>query len=255
MPTVLAIGAHPDDIEFFMAGTLILLRDAGWTVHYMNLANGCCGSTNASSADTARQRASESIAAARLAGFEYHPSLVDDMDIFYDRQTLKRLAAVVREVCPQMILTHPPIDYMEDHTNTCRLVVSAAFTREMPNFITDPLRPTVSGPITIYHAQPHGNRDPLNAVVHPHTYVDITSALDLKTQMLACHESQQQWLETSQRMSAYLSEMQALVREVGGMSGRFEYAEGWRRHLHLGFCEANDDPLTHSLSRFVASSA
>jgi N-acetylglucosamine malate deacetylase 1 len=30
---------------------------------------------------------------------------------------------------------------------------------------------------------------------------------------------------------------------VGAMSGRFEYAEGWRRHLHLGFCSELADPL------------
>ena len=39
-----AVAAHPDDIEFVMAGTLILLRRAGYELHYMNIANGCCGS-------------------------------------------------------------------------------------------------------------------------------------------------------------------------------------------------------------------
>ena len=38
-----AIAAHPDDTEFQMAGTLILLRDAGYQIHYMNIGNGCCG--------------------------------------------------------------------------------------------------------------------------------------------------------------------------------------------------------------------
>ena len=41
-----AIAAHPDDIEFLMAGTLVLLRDAGYEIHYMNVANGACGSVN-----------------------------------------------------------------------------------------------------------------------------------------------------------------------------------------------------------------
>ena len=45
MKTVMAIGAHPDDIEILMAGTLLLLRDAGYAVHYLNVANGCCAST------------------------------------------------------------------------------------------------------------------------------------------------------------------------------------------------------------------
>ena len=41
---VFAIAAHPDDIEFVMAGTMMLLDDAGYELHYMNIANGSCGS-------------------------------------------------------------------------------------------------------------------------------------------------------------------------------------------------------------------
>ncbi|MCC7085693.1 MAG: PIG-L family deacetylase, partial [Pirellulales bacterium] len=43
MPTVFAIAAHHDDIEFLMAGTLLRLCAAGWELHYMNLASGNCG--------------------------------------------------------------------------------------------------------------------------------------------------------------------------------------------------------------------
>ena len=52
------------------------------------------------------------------------------MEILYELKTLRRVAAVIREVKPNVILTHPPVDYMEDHTNTCRLVVTAAFHPE-----------------------------------------------------------------------------------------------------------------------------
>jgi LmbE family N-acetylglucosaminyl deacetylase len=41
---VLAAAAHPDDIEFMMAGTLLRLKDAGCEIHLWNLANGCYGS-------------------------------------------------------------------------------------------------------------------------------------------------------------------------------------------------------------------
>ncbi len=248
MPTAFAIAAHPDDIEFLMAGTLLLLRDAGWKIDYMNIANGCCGSTEWSAPHTAEIRAREALAAADLAGAEFHPSLVNDLEIFYDDGTLKRLSAVVREVAPQIILTHAPADYMEDHTNACRLAVSAAFTRGMPNYPTDPPRDPVGGPVTIYHAQPHGNRDPLGNPVRPQIYVDITRVMAEKTAMLACHKSQKQWLDTSQGMDSYLDAMTGLSREVGQLSGCYEYAEGWRRHLHFGFCGENDDPLRNALT-------
>ena len=45
MKRVFAVAAHPDDIEFFMSGTLMRLGEVGYELHYMNLADGCCGST------------------------------------------------------------------------------------------------------------------------------------------------------------------------------------------------------------------
>ena len=158
-----AVAAHPDDIEFVMAGTLILLAQAGYEIHYMNIANGCCGSSEFSAEHTAVAREKEAIAAADSIGAEFHPSLVNDLEIFYNDETLKQLAAVMREVSPEILLVHSPSDYMEDHMNACRLAVTAAFARGMPNYPTIPPRPPVEQTVTIYHAQPHGNRDPLGA--------------------------------------------------------------------------------------------
>ena len=70
--------------------------------------------------------------------------------------------------------------------------------------------------------------------------------------MLACHKSQQQWLDTSQGLNSYLETMHELLREVGTMSGRFEYAEGWRRHIHLGLCPPTADPLRDALLAHLA---
>jgi N-acetylglucosamine malate deacetylase 1 len=250
-----AVAAHPDDIEFVMAGTLILLRDAGYEIHYMNIANGCCGSSEHSAEHTAALREREALAACDSIGAEFHPSLTNDLEIFYDRQTLSRLAAVMREVAPEILLVHSPVDYMEDHTNACRLAVTAAFARGMPNFVTHPARDPVEQTVTIYHAQPHGNRDPLGQVMRPQMFVDVSSAMGEKTVMLACHKSQKQWLDSSQGLDSYLETMRELMREVGQMSGRWEYAEGWRRHLHLGFCAESADPLAKVLKDrvFLAS--
>ena len=51
---VLAVAAHPDDIEFVMSGTMMRLREAGYDLHYMNIANGCCGSAETDAAATWR---------------------------------------------------------------------------------------------------------------------------------------------------------------------------------------------------------
>jgi LmbE family N-acetylglucosaminyl deacetylase len=136
---------------------------------------------------------------------------------------------------------------MEDHQNAARLAVGGAFVRAIPNFATDPQVPPVGQDVTVYHAQPHGNRDPLRQLVRPEIFVDISDVMTEKRAMLACHASQKAWLDATQGMDAYLDTMADLSREVGEMSGRFAYAEGWRRHLHLGFCSESADPLSRAL--------
>src|SRR3569623_27483 len=179
-PRAFAVAAHPDDIEFVMAGTLIHLRDAGYEIHYMNIANGCYGSTEHDAVTVARIRRQEAIDACQSIGAVIHESLTNDLEIFYDRPTLYRLSAIMREVAPEILLTHAPVDYMEDHTNACRLAVTAAFSRGMPNFVTEPPQPAYDGPVTVYHAQPYSHRDPLGNRVEPTLVVDTTDLIEQK---------------------------------------------------------------------------
>ena len=244
LPNVaLALAAHPDDIEFLMAGTLRLLHEAGWQTHYMTVANGSCGSTTHGPAAVARIRAAEARAGARILGARFHPSLTDDATILYGMPLLRRIASVVRLVRPAVVLAPSPQDYMEDHTETCRLAVTAAFVRGMPNFRTMPARRAVEGDVTVYHAMPHGLLGPLRERIVPDAFVDTTSVHAIKQQALAAHRSQHEFLADTQHMSSYLSTMDDMSREMGRMSGAFEHAEGWRRHRHLGLCGPDDDLL------------
>jgi LmbE family N-acetylglucosaminyl deacetylase len=251
MKRVFAIAAHPDDIEFFMSGTLMRLDAAGYELHYMNVADGCCGSTQHDAEAIAAIRLQEAQNAAGQIGAVFHGPLVHDLEVFYERETLARLAAIVRSVAPEIMLVHAPADYMEDHMNACRLAVTAAFARGAPNFPVVPPTPAVNQKVTLYHAQPYGNRDPLGELVRPKTFVDVGELQDRKLEMLAEHKSQRDWLDESQGVDSYLVKLQELDREVGQMSGRFEYAEGWRRHHHLGFCGPEDDPLVAALGKWV----
>jgi LmbE family N-acetylglucosaminyl deacetylase len=149
MPRAIAIAAHPDDIEFYMAGTLLLLREAGWETHYMNVSTGNVGSMTMSSLETERVRGLEAQQAAKLLGATWHAPIANDLEIFYDDRTLRRLAAVIREVEPTIVLTHSPEDYMEDHMNTARLAVTAAFARGMPNYQTIPEQQAVKADVTV----------------------------------------------------------------------------------------------------------
>ena len=248
-PAALAIAAHPDDIEFMMAGTLLLLRGAGWDVHCLNLSSGNLGSLAMAPAETARVRRREARAAAAVLGASWHPPLAHDLQIFYDDRTLRRVCAIVRDVAPAVILTHSPQDYMEDHMTTSRLAVSAAFARSMRGYRTVPSRPPTSRPVTIYHASPHGLRDGLRRRVLPGAFVDTTSVQPGKREALACHRSQRTFLDATQAMDDYIRTMEDFSRAMGKLSGRFRHAEGWRRRLHYGFCDESADPLRAALGR------
>lgn len=242
-PVALAVGAHPDDIEFTMAGTLLLLKEAGCEIHMWNLANGAYGSAEMGAAATAARRLDEAREAAAVAGAHYHPPLFEDLHVFYDAIALARVGAVVRDINPGIVLTHPRTDYMEDHEITCRLITSALFARAMPNFQTNPKRPASKGDTALYHALPHGMETPVRETVLPEFVVNIESKMRVKREMLACHRSQKEWLDRTQGMDAYLDEMETQCKAVAQRLGPFTHAEGWTRHSHLGFAARDHDPL------------
>src|SRR5437016_5473487 len=185
MKSAIAIGAHPDDIEFYMAGILLLLKQAGWQVHYLNVASGNCGSVNWKPARTRAVRRREAQQAAKILGARWHRSMCDDLEILYEIGLLRLLAGVIREVKPAVLLTHAPQDYMEDHTNTCRLAVTAAFARGMPNFRTIPRHSAIDGDVTLYHAMPHGLCDQLGQAITPDIFINTESVQARKREALA----------------------------------------------------------------------
>lgn len=245
--TVLAVGAHPDDIEFMMAGTLLLLRDRGWTVHYCNVADGSCGTERLSADEIAAIRLAEAREAARLLGAEHHPPVARDLEVLYGTPLVRAIAAVVRSARPRIVLTQSLEDYMEDHMSTARATVTAAFARGMPNYPSDPPVPAANWDLALYHATPHTLRDMMRRPIAPERFVDITPVMERKAALLACHRSQKEWLDASQGFDSYLDAMREACRAVGKLSGRFAFAEGWRRHLHVGLSARDDDPLGEAL--------
>jgi len=249
--TVMAVAAHPDDIEFVMSGTLILLGQAGYELHCMTIANGHCGSTTMTREETIATRTGEARRAAESIGAAYHPPLVDDIDILYEKGLLMKLCAIVREVKPRILLLQSPQDYMEDHQNSSRLMVTAAFCRNMPNYQTDPPTPAIDNEMCVYHGMPMGLTDQLRNPVLPEMIIDVSSVMQGKRDMLSCHRSQKEWLDESQGHDNYIHLMEDMCRQVGSHGG-FEYAEGWRRHLHLGFGPECFDPLSDCLANYIS---
>jgi len=66
------------------------------------------------------------------------------------------------------------------------------------------------------------------------------------------HQSQKEWLDVSQGLDSYLNSMQEMSEEVGKLSKCFKYAEGWRRHNHLGFSDKDHSPLAEALGKNIS---
>ncbi len=251
----MAVAAHPDDIEFMMSGTLMLLGEAGYDLHYMNIGTGNCGSATLDRDEIVGTRADEARRACELIGATWHEPLTDDIEILYETPLIRKLCAIVREASPEILFLPSPQDYMEDHMTSSRLMVTAAFCRNMRNYVTDPPTEPIDTEMALYHALPWGLMDQLRKPVVPELYVDISGVMPRKREMLACHKSQKEWLDDSQGIDSYLKTMVEMCAEVGRMSGRFAFAEGWRRHSHLGFGPEAFDPLQEALTGLALSLA
>ncbi len=249
---VLALHCHPDDIEFMMAGTLFLLKDAGFEIHYMNMANGCYGSAVYSKDKAAVVRRDEAIQAARFLGADFHESITDDLGVYYTPDLIRKTLSIIRTVAPDIVLLPSPEEYMEDHMNTCRVGVTAAFCRAMPSLQSIPDVAPVGNDLTIYHAMPYGLTDGMRNKIIPDFYIDIESVIEKKRTMLGYHKSQKEWLDESQGIDSYLDTMQEMSASMGSNSKTFNFAEGWRRHSHIGFSANEMKPLEEILSKKIA---
>jgi LmbE family N-acetylglucosaminyl deacetylase len=247
--TAFAVGAHPDDVELNMAGTLVLLAQAGFEPHMMNVTRSNLDSNELSEAEITRIRRAEAERSAKVIDAIYHPPIVDDLLILYNETLLRKIAAIVREIRPSIVLLPSLNDYMEDHTNTARLVVTACFSRAMRHFQSDPPREPTDQDVYLYHAQPHLNRDGMRNFVVPDLLVNITPVMATKLEMLGCHESQRQWLDETQGLDDYLESMRRTSAEMAALRGQtgWQFAEGFRQHSHIGFSNRDHDLLAEVL--------
>jgi LmbE family N-acetylglucosaminyl deacetylase len=249
-PRVLAVMAHPDDIEMTSAGTLALLKRAGWHVHMASMTAGDLGSATLSRAEISRIRRKEAAASAKLLGAGYTFLGFDDLTIVYDETTKRRVSALLRQVRPDLVIAPSPVDYMADHEETSRIVREAAFASTVPNWKASldgqSPRPCDKLPVILY-ADPIDNIDHFGRRVRVRYVVDITTSVDLKETMLAAHDSQRSWLRQQHGEDEYLRWM----RRVGAdrardfRNRRVKYAEGFRPHLGHGF--PRHDYLTTAL--------
>ncbi len=233
---VLGIFAHPDDAEFLCAGTLALLKQAGWQVHIATMAPGDKGTVEHTRAQISQIRKHEAHQAAELLNGQYHCLECEDTYILYDRPTLNRAASLVRRVRPSVVFTNSPADYMVDHEMTSRITQTACFACGIKNMEVDepPFEPVPH----LYYCDPVEGKDILGRRVQPTTLVDISEVMATKEQMLCCHESQRHWLSVHHGMDEYVLAMKSFASQRGDLIGR-DAAEGFRQHLGHCFPQTN----------------
>ena len=235
--TVLSLGAHPDDAEFFCAGTLALLRQKGWDVHIATMTPGDCGTVQYSREEISRIRRAEATKAASILDGTYHCLECDDIFILYDRPSLLKAIEVLRKIKPAIVFTTSPSDYMVDHEMASKIAQTACFACGVVNVETPGAEPFEPIP-HLYYMDPADQKDKFGKGIKAGTIVDITGVMDIKEKMLCCHESQRHWLMTHHGMDEYVN----IMKESGEKRGReikSSFAEGFRQHLGHAYPQDN----------------
>jgi LmbE family N-acetylglucosaminyl deacetylase len=194
---VLAIGAHPDDIEYGCGGMLTKYAQRGHAVYLWIASNGALGGDGAI-------REQEQAEAARVMGVrEVFWGRYPDTEIPLNRELIVRIEAVIRQIEPRMIFVHYPDDTHQDHRNLAQGTTSA--TRYVPNFLF------YEGPTTQNFT--------------PNCFTDIEPVLEDKLACLKAHRSQVTKTNIEDLTILELARSSANFR---GIQARVKYAEAFQ---------------------------
>jgi LmbE family N-acetylglucosaminyl deacetylase len=215
---ILAIGAHPDDLELLCAGTLALYAEAGHQVFMAVATNGNVGTPDLTRDEIRAIRKAEQEAACAIIGAELIWMDFDDEWLFNDRPTRTVFLDAIRRARPDVMFVHAPTDYHPDHRISGQIAEDCRIPAAVRLVETSlPQAPKV----------PHLFRmDTIGGVeFEPEAYVDITRVIDIKRRMLACHESQVGWLKAIYDLSPV--EMMEFIARQRGLVAGCAFAEGF----------------------------
>lgn len=223
---ILAIGAHPDDIETSCGGTLAKYAKMGHKVFTATATNGNVGSATLSMEEIAAIRKEEARRAAAVIGAEYICLDYDDEMFFEDRAARLAFIDLVRYCKADVILTHNPHDYNPDHELTSKIINDIAVMIPVAKIETKN-KPYDKIPIIAYF-------EPVNGLGFvPTEYVDITDTMELKMAMCREHKSQVLWMQDNYKdalgneQKDFFEDYYTIARYRGIQCG-VQFAEGFR---------------------------
>lgn len=222
---VLAVGAHPDDLEILCAGTLAKYVRLGHEVVMCHVSNGDKGHFHIPPQELGQTRDREAEEAARVIGAEVIAMGFHDGEIYNDKENRLRFIDVVRQARPDVVITHHPEDYFCDHTVTSQLVLDATFLATVPHFKTE--NPALEKIPPVYFM------DTLVGVnFQPTDYVDISETIEIKLLMLTKHQSQLTWLREHDNVD--IVNLVTTVARFRGYQCGVQYAEAFSRYQVWG---------------------
>jgi N-acetylglucosamine malate deacetylase 1 len=214
---ILAFGAHPDDVEIGMGGTLAKYAREGKRV-------GICDLTLAelSSNGNVDTRSQEANNASLLLGLEVRENLhLPDRGLFVNEAYIKKITTIIRKYKPKLIFTPYYEDRHPDHGNCSKLVEEAAFSAGIRNYVDDEgLEPHKIQSNYFYM---------INGFHKPSFVVDVSEMMDIKLQSLRAYESQFLMMNNTidtPLVNGYIETVEARERLFGKEVG-VEYAEGF----------------------------
>ncbi len=220
---LLAIGAHPDDVELACSGTLLRHLGLGYTVGLLDLTLGELGTRG-----SAERRTAEAMEAARRMGAAFRTQL-DLGDGFFEveESALKAVVQVIRACQPTLVLANAPLDRHPDHARGAELVKRAAFLsglRRIETIGPDGLPQEAWRPKATYHYIQDEH-------LKPDVVVDISDYLEEKLALIKTFRSQFYDPHSDEPDSPisgkdFLEFIVARAQDMGRPAG-YAYAEGW----------------------------
>ena len=235
MSTILAIHAHPDDIETLCAGTLALLAADGHQIRIATATAGEAGSSTMSPSETSAIRIAEATASASVIGAEYRCIGLPDLGVFNDDTGRRAVTETIRWAVPDVVITASPADYHPDHEAISLLVRDACFAASVPNYRTGTSKPLATIP-HLYFMDPIEGRDREGSRVQPHFGVEVTRGFTAKRAMLVAHKSQDEWVSRQHGISDHIASMERWTARRGRHLG-VPLAEGFRQYRHHPYPE------------------
>lgn len=216
---VLAIGAHPDDIEILCGGTLALYAEEGHSIFMAVATDGSVGTPNLTKAEISAIRLQEQEASAALLGATLIWMGFEDEWLFNDRPTRTAFLDAIRQADPDIMFVHSPSDYIADHRVASQIATDCRIPASVR--LVETALPACSKIPHVFFMDNVAGID-----FSPEHYVDISSVLPRKTEMLACHKSQEIWMQ--QAYGESLSGIMLRNARHRGLAINAEAAEAFR---------------------------